>query len=357
MKKYVSEMNINEFEKLAEDAKGENKNDLYEYFNKFANDIKLKNKNELYSNTILMNNMGFTNLGPYLLSFYKTNFLEIISYINQLIENIMENIVLIPSSIKYICKIISILIRKKFQNITKAEENAFISKFIIEKLLIPMISRPSHYALINEFIVSGNTLNNLNEMNFILQKLFSGKLFKNDIKEGSYTPFNWFLMEKMETILYFFENIIKINLPNYIDKYINNNLEPDECYDFFNENKDVICANLSVCLTIDNLLYLLKGLEINDILFQHKKIKRLKPSLIKLKSKDTLDEIKNLDEKIKKINKELKKGETENNEFINYYVYNEIIVEEKYKNFFSLNNQIGNFYINVRKLEKNKKIY
>ena len=354
MRKYVAEIDINEFEKLAEDAKKENKNDLYEYYNGFVNNIKLKNNNELYSNTILMNNMLYTNLGPYLLSFYKNNFLEIISNINQLIETIMENILLIPSSIKYICKIISILIKKKFINITKAEENAFISKFIIEKLLIPMIDKPGHYALINEFIVSGNTLNNLKEINYILKKLFSGKLFTNDLKEGNYTPFNWFLMEKMETILNFFKKVKKINLPNYIVKYINNNLEKDDYYDFFNENKNVICSNLSICLTIDNLIYLLKGLEINDKIFESQKMKKIKLSLTKLKSKETLEEIKLIDEKIKNNNIGLKKGETSNNEFKNYYVYNEIIIEEKYQNFFSINNQIDNFYINIRKLEKNK---
>ena len=356
MSKYVAEITINEFEKLAENAKKENKNDLYEYFNQFINNIKLKNKNELYSNTNLMNNMLYKNLGPYLLSFYKNNFLEIISYVNQLIENIMENILLIPSSIKYICKIISILIRQKFKNITKTEENAFISKFLIEKLLIPMIDKPGPYALINEFVVSGNTQNNLKELNYILKKLFSGKLFKNDRNESNYAPFNWFFIEKMEIILNFFEKVTKINLPNYIEKYINNDLEKDDCYDFFNENKDIICSNLSVCLTIDNLICLLAGLEINDKVLENKKIKKLKLSLTKLKSKTTLDEIKNLDEKIRITNKEPKKENTENNDSINYYVYNELIIEDKYKIFFSLNNQISNFYINIRKIEKNKKI-
>ena len=231
---------------------------------------------------MLVNNMLNTKLSTYLLAFYKNNCLEIISFVNQLIENIMNNILLIPSSIKYICKIISFLIRQKFKNITKVEENAFISKFILEKLLIPIIIQPSHNALINEFIISGNTIKNIQQMNLILKKLFSGKLFKNDIKEGNYTPFNWFLMEKMETILNFFEKVIKINLPNYIEKYINNDLEKDDYYDFFKENKDIICSNLSVCLTIDNLIYLVQGLELDDKIFENKSTRKLKISLKKL---------------------------------------------------------------------------
>ena len=359
MNKYVAEININEFEKLAENAKKENKNELCEYFNKFINNIKLEKKNELYSNTMLVNNMLNTKLSTYLLAFYKNNCLEIISFVNQLIENIMNNILLIPSSIKYICKIISFLIRQKFKNITKVEENAFISKFILEKLLIPIIIQPSHNALINEFIISGNTIKNIQQMNLILKKLFSGKLFKNDIKEGNYTPFNWFLMEKMETILNFFEKVIKINLPNYIEKYINNDLEKDDYYDFFKENKDIICSNLSVCLTIDNLIYLVQGLELDDKIFENKSTRKLKISLTKLKSESTLTGIKNLDDKIKKVKKESqKKEDTENNETINYYVYNEIIIEEKYKYLFSLNNQIDNFLkkIKKKKLDEKEKI-
>ena len=62
---------------------------------------------------------------------------------------------------KYICKIISILIKNRFKDITKTEENAFISKFLIEKLLIPIISFPSYNALINDFVISRNTLTNI----------------------------------------------------------------------------------------------------------------------------------------------------------------------------------------------------
>ena len=68
-------------------------------------------------------------------------------------------------------KIISILIRNKFKNITKFEQNAFISKFIIEKNIFPIMSSPGNSGLINEFIVSGNTIKNIEVMNFILKKI------------------------------------------------------------------------------------------------------------------------------------------------------------------------------------------
>ena len=171
MQKYIAELKKDEFEQLAAQYKKENKNDLYEYYNKFVNDIQLAKNDDLYSNTILIDNMLDKKFYLYLLSFYKNNFLDIIFYINQLTENIKKNALLLPNSIKHICKIISILIRNKFKNITKIEENAFISKFIIEKLLLPIMSSPGNYGLISELIVSGNTIKNIEVMNFILKKI------------------------------------------------------------------------------------------------------------------------------------------------------------------------------------------
>ena len=83
-----------------------------------------------------MKNIFETNLSTHILTFYQNDFLKVISYIEQLLNDLKNNILLLPNSIKYICKIISILIKNRFKDITKTEENAFISKFLIEKLLI-----------------------------------------------------------------------------------------------------------------------------------------------------------------------------------------------------------------------------
>ena len=360
--KYSSDLSVKEFESRAEKAKKENNNNLFEYFNKLTNDTKSNNNNNLYANTYLMKLFIDTKLPTYMLSLYQNNFLKIISFIEQLIQDLKENILLLPNSIKYICKIISILIRRKFKNISKIEENSFISRFIIGKLLIPIISLPSHKALINDFIISGNTIKNIKLMNFFIKKLFSGKLFQNNLAEGDYTPFNWFFIDKMENILYFFEKSINVNLPNFIEKFVNDELPSDYSYDFFNENKEEIIANISICFTIDNLNYLIKGLEKSDNLFlsNNPKANKLKRSLSKLKSETNMNEIKKINKnKINKHKENYKKNEKNKNkdvEIENYYLFIEQVIEDKYENLFSLNNQIANFYINIKKTEKNKKL-
>ena len=234
IKKYVPDLTISEFKKRAENAKKENKDNLCNYYKKLENDITSHKDNDLYTNKILMKNLLDINLPTYLLSFYLNDFLEVITYIDQLIEDLIKNIKLLPNSIECICKIIYILIQNKFKDITESEANGFISRFIIDKILIPIISLPNHNALISDFVISGNTFKNIKIINYLIKKLFSGKLFFNNLNEGDYTPFNWFFMDKMENILFFFENSKKVNLPNFIEDYINNKLPKNYHYNYFN---------------------------------------------------------------------------------------------------------------------------
>ena len=360
MKKYTAELNNKEFEKYSQDAKKQNNNDLYNYFIKLQNDIQDNKNKDLYSNTYLINNMLKTNLGSYMLLFYKNNFLDMISYINQLIEDINENILLLPNSIKYICKIISILIKNRFKDISKFEENMFVSKFLLEKILIPIISSPSQNALISDFIISGNTLKNIEVMNFILKNFFSTKLFMNNSKEGNYTPFNWIILDKIDTILYIFDKAKYVNLPNFIEKYINNELPIDYSYDFFEENKGVICANICICFTIENLFNLIGGLNKSEYIFEknNPRANKLKKFLDKLNSQSIINSIKECDEcNIKTKNpKSQKNSDSKKNNIQNYYLYKEIIIEKKYTKLFSFNNTIMNFNIDLKQIEKNNKI-
>ena len=363
--KYTNDVNIKEFENRREAAKSENKNNLAEYYMNLIRNIELNNvEKDIYSNIFLMNHILNNKLAKYIFPLYQKDFLETINFINQLIDDLMKYISLLPISIKYICKIISILIKNKFKEATNIEINAFISKFLIEKLLIPIISIPNYQALINDFVISGNTLKNIKTINIVIKKLFSGKLFRNNITEGYYTPFNWFFMDKMENILYFYEKSINIDLPNFIEKYINNQLSEDYSYEFFNENQDEICANISICFTIDDLYNLVKGLEKNDNILTNNnnlKAQKLKLSYERLKSESTMKTIKDLDIKINSLDKEPsknneKKEKNEKLEMDNYYLYNELLIENNYSNLFSINNKIGNFYISVKKNEGNNQL-
>ena len=364
IKKYIPDISIKEIKDLCEKADKQKNNELFKYYKKLENDIN--SKSDIYSNQMIMKNMFETKLPTHILTFYQNDFLKLISYIEQLLNDLKNNIILLPNSIKYICKIISILIKNKFKDITKTEENAFISKFLIEKLLIPIISFPSFNALINDFVISRNTLKNINVLNFIIKKLFSGKLFINNSEESEYTPFNWFFLDKIDDILLFFQKVINVNLPDFIEKYVNNKLPNDYEYDYFNENKGQIYASISISFNIKNLLYLIKGLEKSNDLFQKKneKIGKLSKCLDVINKDSNIKAIKNIDQNLLKEQKMIKtnvinNGNHKDNDkgkikYENIYIYNSEEIEKKYKNLFSINNNIANFYIKIDR--KNTKL-
>ena len=357
IKHYVPDITINDINKRAEKAKTEDKSNLYNYYKKLENDIKSSNNEDLYSNRIIMKNMLDVKIPTSLLSFYLNDFLEVTSFIDQIIDDLINNIILLPNSIKFICKVISILIKNKFKEITNSEINAFISKFIIHKLLIPIISVPNFKALISEFVISGNSIKNLKIFNFIVKKMFSGKLFINNEKEGDYTPFNWYFMDKMETILYFFEKVTSINLPNFIEKYIRNELPKEYKYEYFNENKDQFYANISLCFSLNNLNYLLKGLPEDDIILNEDNPinKKLKIIVSRLNIENIMNNVNE-----NKNNKEKKeKNKQKENQVENYFLYRDKEIDKKYSKIFSINNNISNSYFkkedskNLGEKEKN----
>ena len=301
-----------------------------------------------------------TNSPLYIFSFYQYNFIESISFLEILIEDLMKNILLLPNSIKYICKIISILIKKKFKNISKIEENAFISKFIIEKLLIPIISFPNFNALISEFVISGNTIKNIEVLNFILKKFFSGRLFLNNLEEGEFTPFNWFFMDNMEKIINFYDKIDNVNLPDFIDKYINGQLPIDYTYEYFKENENQICSYISICFNFNNLYNIINGLKKDDNWFNISNDRLIK-SFSKLKEEKAIEEMRNINENKENQLKEIirisekNKDKEQQPEVEVYYLYNNLEIDKKYENLFLINNTKSNFYIDIKKEEKNKK--
>ena len=363
VKKYVPNITLEVFEKRAKKAKDENNNNLSDYFNKFAQQIKEKSNKELFSNANLMSDLLSTAFPPLVLTYYQNDFMQVVSFIEQLIDDLIENILLLPNSVKCICKIISILIKNKFKNIKKTEENGFISKFFLGKLLIPIISLPSFNALISDFVISGNTLKNIETTNIILSKLFSGDLFYNDKKDGHYTAFNWIFLDKMEKILDFFDNTTNVNLPEFIEKFITNKLPKDYEYDFYEENKEEIYANISICFNIKDLILLIEGLKKSPAILEKSKVDKLKKAFNKLNDEDTISEIKNAEEKListytkeqAKLNeksKEKNKFKSKDLEVIYYFFYNDKSIEKKYQVLFDIDNKIANFYIDLKKLEK-----
>ena len=350
MGKYTPNIRKDEIEKLSQKAQSENKANLYEYFNRLKEDINIKSNEDLYSSKILMKKLYEYEYSQVILNIYQNDFLEIISFIDQLIFDLKESIKLLPNTIKYICKIISILIRDKFKNISIIDEFAFISKFIFGKLLKQIIKFPCTKALISDFVISGNTIENLDIISKILDKLFSMKLFLNEPKEGDFTPFNWYFLDKIEDVLSFLGKSVNVNLPHFIEQYAKNELTKDYKYDFFNENKEEIYANISICFNLNHFFCLINGLKNETDL---EVLNNLGKSFKRLCTEKICEEIKCLNENLKRRHKEnlLNKHRKEFDVEI-YYIYNDKEIEDKYNLLFKINNNFSVFNIDIKKKEK-----
>ena len=226
--KYIPNLDKEALKKYTQDY--ENNKRFYDYFNSKLNDSI--NEDNYYSNKCFLENLFLCEYSQELLLQYQDLFHVVISFINTIINKILNNFHLLPYSVKCLCKIISILITNKFPSITEHEKNAFIAKFFFGKLLTPILKNPGIEAFINNFILSKNTLNNLKVICNIINKLASGQFYIGS-KNSDYTPFNWYFIDNVDKLFNIFDHLTRVKLPSFIEKFIKNELPSNYEYNYF----------------------------------------------------------------------------------------------------------------------------
>ena len=229
-----------------------------------------------------------------IINYYKNSFIQVIDIIDMLFDKLLNNSDLLPYSIKCICKIISILINKKFPKSIKVEQNKFLSHFVFEIIFFPIITSLSSNTFINEVTISNLTKTKLNTLIRILNNIFFGNIFT----QKNLTPFNWYIIEKMPQIFEFFNNICQVELPPFIEKLINDELQENYEYNYFKENPDEDIIYRNILYTIDELYSLItnalnckNNINIHKSILTHleKNIKQLKD----IKDKPQYKEVNN----------------------------------------------------------------
>ena len=239
--------------------------EIKDNINKYKDDINLKNyyenllssakgDKEAYSQTNFFEKIISMENSESLLVFYQENFLKVKEFINKFLENFLANYRIIPYTIKCVCKIIIQLVNSKFKEANEIQKNLFISNFLYKNLIFPILKKPDINALINDYIISNNTLENMKIIINIFWTLSSFELFKDkEVIEGgnNYTPFNRFFLEKIGDIFQINKKVLDVNLPHFIEDLINKNINEDEyIFDYFNENPNEISFYQSILLNI-----------------------------------------------------------------------------------------------------------
>ena len=239
--KYILNLDKEELHKLININK--DNQIIIDYLNPKFNECK--NNSHIFSNIKFLENLNKYSNSETILNKYQNNFNSILSFIDSILYKINDNIHLLPYSIKCLCKIISLLIKKKFPQIKEVEKCSFIARFFFEKLLIPIMSNPRNEAFINNINQTENMLNNLSLLCQIITKFTSGKFFFSKDERDS-TPFNWFFIDKIEKLVNLFLNITNVRLPSFIEKLINKELSEEYEYNYFKENPDEIIYHNSI---------------------------------------------------------------------------------------------------------------
>ena len=340
----------------------ENRKNLFEKNNPKMADYcdsiiqKCQNENE-YSNQKLLSYINDSPVSKELLTSYQIDFSIIVNIINKILSNLLNDLYLLPYSVKSICKIILLLIKKKFKDIKETELNLFMSKFFFDKLFIPIFENPGLGASIDNIIFSGTTQYNASIINFVFKKLVSGRFFTNDNEqESDYTPFNWYFLEKMPELQKFFEDITKVNLPFFIEKLIADELPEDFELDYFAENPGESICHRSICYTLDDLMAILEGMnKCKDKIFPEnnnddKIMIGLQKTFEKLMNEScmkSLEKLKSVKEhEIVKIQKNKKKEkEVEGREIRKYFLITDLMMNNEFTKLFKIKQEKANFCI------------
>ena len=127
------------------------------------------------------------------MKFYLKIFLFIQEQIEDIIQSLIDKITTMPYAIRCICKLINILISRKFPSLPKYFRHSFICKFLFNKCIFPVLNLENANGLkINLF-----TNNQMNCVKCIISVISNANMCKlfDIYNDAEKTMFNYYLLE------------------------------------------------------------------------------------------------------------------------------------------------------------------
>ena len=299
-------------EKLNNIISHEKDNDLKDFYSYQLEQINTET--DIFSNKGLievLNDQCFEENRKLLVKKYKSNFLFIQQKIDFLLQSMIDKISTFPYTVRCICKIIFLLISKKFPLLPKFLKNSFVGKFIFEKCIFPVLNLENKN-ITEAKIFSNSTKNCLNEIVTILYNANKSMLF-NSNNDTEKTIFNYYLIEIIPILNKFYDKLIDVKLPKVLDdlvseeklelsEYMNeklfsfkhkhglqelnkdqskeniinseneNNINKNDeqyYYNYFKENSDEILHLQCICFSIPDILFIMSLINKNISIFSN----------------------------------------------------------------------------------------
>ena len=254
---------------------------------------------------LVFNDSYFQNNKQLILKKYFENFKFIKEKIDYLIQTLIDRISTIPYTVRCICKVISLLMQKKFPSLPKYLRNSFIGKFIFDKCIFPVLSFENKNVM-DSRIFSPNTKKCLNVIISVLSNANKCCLYPTTT-DTEKTIFNYYLLEIIPIINKFYDKVIDIELPKTLEDLVaqvklkieqnidnkifnfrrkNNkrkyepvrkepekkkepvNLGSEIVFNYFKNNDDEIMHLESICFSIEDILFILSLIKKKPKIFE-----------------------------------------------------------------------------------------
>ena len=361
--KYIPSFSKDEYKALI--SKNENNKIMYDFL--ITQYQKCMENPKIFSNETFLKNIFESEQSKEILASYQIDFTKTIKILDEFLKTILKNLYLLPYSVKCVCKMILLMIKKKFPDLNIVDQNAFMAKFFIHKLFAPIFENPGIGALINNFIISGVTQHNLKIISFVIKQLFSGKFFIDGSIEGDYTPFNWYFIDKIQEVYQFFENVTQVTLPPFIEKLINNELPKSFTYNYFKENPEEGVFHRSICFSFKDLCVILNNMkDLKERLFSNDEtllpFKKTFEKLVNKYGTSVIENIKkNVEYEMVKVfdPKKKKEKEVKGDPILKYFLISDLLTSQKYSKIFSIQQEKASFTLpelkNTQSDEDNRK--
>lgn len=256
---YLPGINIEQLKRKLDKEKDDPQ--MKDYINYHFNEYNSSQNKTMFTNDLFFENFYQSLQTTHLLEIYRENFSLILEVIEKFFTKIIDSINMIPNSLRYICKIVEILIRHNNPTINEIDLNALIYKFFNEKIIKPNFINSTLNILLIKNVLTSTTKQNIQLMFFIIDHFISGRLFKSD-EFPNYTIFNKYFVCKMPTLINFFHHLLNIELPSFLQNFINSNIKSnitDDIYEnyyynSFKEKPKEIMNYRNICISPDQII-------------------------------------------------------------------------------------------------------
>ena len=280
---FVDELTQKKLYNLIKNEKNNDNKEIYKlhFERSFYNLYNYNEEQNIYSSNNklieVLNNDCFNENIVSIINKYKKNYLFIHQKIDIFLLGLINDIKLIPNNIRYICKIIYILISKKFPGLPKYLKNSFIGKFFFNQYVFPGLILENKLIFENK-IISLEAKKFFGEIICLLSHANKCLLFNNNDNIEK-AIFNNYLIQIIPILDKFYTALIDIKLPKFIDKLINLKLKELELSNkkkkIIRRKKDIEVENIISINNVDND----KNISINNFIKDKNKNKNKKYSI------------------------------------------------------------------------------